>query len=224
MGTRIHRAIGYGMPWGDFVRRLRLPVCDDGPGEALWEKFHSLSDADLTVPRETYEKLFYAAGDAKPPIILETRLLARNYTDGGRREADLGRAEDLYALVRDPDETHHIVFFPNLAYARSWRKRDETIDYVFEQWRDVKVDHARKGQAEPRSFARYVGYGHYPLTNNLMAADGAPVPWRPFWEVEEHPEWLPAVPSEIRWYLTTHGVLDDAGVNALRPIVAQWWC
>ena len=36
-------------------------------------------------------------------------------------------------------------------------------------------------------------------------------------------DWLPGIPTEIRWYLTQHGIMFDEGVNQLRPIVTQWW-
>ena len=219
MGIRIHRSMGYGMPWALFEELNTLPHDDDGAAESIHSVFSKLTDADLTIDDESYKRCFYTAN---VPPILEKRLLAEKFTNGGREETTLGRPHQLFDIAMSPDEIEHILFFPNLNYAGQWYRNDDGLDYAFEQYRDG--DGSRGSSCEPRDFVKYLGYGPYPFTNYLMLEDGSPVPWDYYWEVERHPEWLPAVPSEIRWYLTRHGVLDNAGVNKLRPLIAQYWC
>jgi hypothetical protein len=219
LSYRIHRAMGWGMPYAEFERLQRLPPCKDGMAEALEARFGEAGDAGLTVPMEEYQRLFYAVSP-RAPAIFETRLLSETFTNGGRREAVIGEARGLFALPGNPDRHTHVLFFPNLAYRKTWYRYDDGMDYAFEQWRDGE---GARDQAGPRDFVRSPRYGFHPFSNDLMLADGTPVAWDHFTRVEEHPEWLPAVPSEIRWYLTALGILDAGGVNALRPLLAQWW-
>lgn len=223
MGIRIHRAMGWGMPWEKFTELCKLPSHEEGAGEQLDRTFGKLSQDDFMVPREYYKKLFYAKDRVRVPIILECNLLAENYTEGGRAEPRYtNSARNLYTIVMNPDKINHIIFYPNAQYAKHWYRFDDDMDYQFEAWRDT--DGKRGQQQEPRDVIKYLDYGHYPFTNNLMLEDGTPVAWDHYLVVEKHPEWVPAVPSEIRWYLTKHNVLDNDGVNKLRPLLAQWWC
>jgi hypothetical protein len=223
MSTRIHRAMGYGMPIDRF-KRLSLigrdSVSNDSFSDMICDYFSALTDSDLTVPDDVYQRIFYSP---KPnhPAIFETRLLATRFTNGGRVATDIGKSEDLFEIVMDCDELRHIIFFPNLYYRKKWCRCDDALDYEFEKWRNTG---ARGDQTEPRDIATYTEYGPYPFSNYLMLQDGTPIKWQHFNEVEKHPEWLPAVPSEIRWYLTKHNIMTENGVNQLRPIIAQWWC
>lgn len=226
MSYRIHRAIGWGMPWEKFETLCQLPSHEYGVDEALDEYFGKLTDIDLTVPDDLYESLFYASGPVRAPIILEKRLLTKNFSNSVRDLANVGRAADLYCLVSTPYKTTDVIFFPNLNYRRKWYRYDNDVDYAFEQWSrecEGRPLGERGSQGAPRDFTIYTGYGHYPWTNNLMLPDGAPTSWDHFSSVERHPEWLPAVPSEIRWYLSKLGILTNKGVNDLRPVIAQWW-
>lgn len=223
MSYRISRAMGYGMPWTRFEELCKLtPDADYGLSEALRDCFHGLTDEQMTVPEDVSSDLF----DGPRPSIIERRLLSTTFTSFGKDGFVLGHPNDLYDSISIDDETSHVIFFPNLYYAAKWCRFDDDLDHAFEAWcRDPDAsDSGKRGQqAEPRDFVVYTGYGHYPWNGDLMLADGTPVPWERFCIVEQHPEWLPAVPSEIRWYLTTLGVLDDAGINELRPLIAQWW-
>lgn len=227
MSYRINRAMGWGMPWPMFEKLCLLPTHKHDAYEALSARFADVTGDDLTVPNEVHTTLFHANGPVRAPIIFEKQLLALEYTDGDRKTVKLGPATDLYEIVHNTDKLTDIVFFPNLAIKKRWCRFDDDMDYAFEQWsikqRGKKLGD-RGAQSGPRDFTIYTGYGHYPWANNLMLADGTPVAWDHFTTVEEHPEWLPAVPSEIRWYLTKLGVLFNEGVNELRPVIAQWWC
>lgn len=230
MGIRINRAIGYGMPWRDFVTRCKLPENEQGVGEALWERFRVLKPADLTITDDDFKRIFYVDRPRPPPVV-ERDLLAEDFTSYGKPAQRHGDPCALYQIVdledRDPNA---VLFFPNMHYAKQWYRYDDHLDYAFEQWRDsVKDDKDAlttadpRKQAGPRGFIVWPRYGFYPLGNSLMLADGTPVEWDHFTRVEQHPEWLPAVPSEIRWYLQKLGILDEASVNKLRPVLAQWW-
>lgn len=151
--------------------------------------------------------------------IIETRLLSTEYTESGRKPAEIGPATDLYQTM-GYDNPEHVLFFPSLLYATKWHHWDDDVDYAFERWREGghRGDHG-----EPREIATYCEFGHYPFANDLMLEDGTPVAWDYHVTVAKHPEWRPGIPSEIRWYLKRLGILNDAGVNQLRRMIAQWW-
>ena len=56
-----------------------------------------------------------------------------------------------------------------------------------------------------------------------MTEDEVRVPWNHYEIVRDHPEWVAAVPAEIRWYMKRFGIMDEREVLKLRPIIAQWW-
>ena len=206
--------MGWGMPFERFSE-MCLIKHDGGAYHALDEVFGQLEDADLTVDDKLYRSLFYGEG-RKPRPILQKRLLATRYDANGQEPSPAGLGTDLYTTVTTPDETTDIIFFPNLRYRKKWCRWDDDLDYVFEQYRDG-ID------SEPRDFTVYGSFGHYPWTNELSDLDGNPIPWEDHTALANRTDWMPAVPTEIRWYLTQHGILFNDGVNQLRPVVAQWW-
>jgi hypothetical protein len=224
MGIRIHRAMGYGLLWPKFEELTQLAWTEDGSTETLYNRFAALTDADLTVPDEVYS----ANWKSRDPAILEKRLLSTVFTDGARKDAVLGRSVDLFKLV-GYDDTHAVIFFPNLTYAKRWYRWDDDLDYAFEQWRNAPDTVAPtewadpETQGDPREFVTQMRYGPYPFTNMLMGPDGAHRDWDHYIRVQGNKDLLPAIPSEIRWYLTAHGILSNEGVNQLRPLLAQWW-
>lgn len=216
MSYRIHRGMGWGMSIARFDELCQLPKDEDGVTESLHTAFTRLSDEDLTVDDKIYRALFYGDG-LKPYPILQKRLLATGYDTYGVDPSPAGRATDLYTFVSTPDETTDVMFFPNLWYHSKWYRWDDDLDYAFERYRDDDND------GSPRDFTKYVRFGHYPWQNSLMDCNGDPCEWQHYTLLNKRDDWLPAVPSEIRWYLTQHGIMDHAGVNELRPLVAQWW-
>lgn len=214
MSYRIHRGMGWGMPLARFEELCQLPKDEDGATESLYSAFCRLSDEDLTVEDKLYRALFYGDG-LKPYPILQKRLLATGYDTYGVDPTPAGRATDLYTFVSTPDETTDVMFFPNLWYHSKWYRWDDDLDYAFERHRD--------DEGIPRDFTKYVRFGHYPWQNSITDTDGNPIEWTHYSLLEKRDDWIPAVPSEIRWYLTQHSILDNAGVNELRPLIAQWW-
>lgn len=219
MGIAMHRAIGYGLEWHAFESRCLFDCESHETRQALEDRFASLKEEDLTVDDEAYAT---AWSSPEAPSIMEKRLLSRTFTDGGRRPADIGPTSSLYQFLQEPNDRDptHVLFFPNATYRRRWSRRDDDLDLSFERWREGDD---RRCDSSCRSFVKSVPYGHYPWTNYLMLEDGTPEPWRRHVELQERPDIVPAVPAEIRWYLTRHGVLSDEGVNCLRPMLAQWW-
>lgn len=217
MSYRIHRAMGWGMPYGRFAEltTIRRRLMD---GETLYGTFDRLRDEDLTVDDKLYRALFYGPGQ-KPYPIFQKRLLATGFDEHGKKPSKAGKASDLFTYVSTPDETTDIIFFPNLWYRSKWYRWDDDLDCVFEQHRNTGDDNLD----EPRDFTTYTEFGHYPWTNSIMSMDGDPIAWDHYTLLKRRDDWLPAVPSEIRWYLTQHGILDREGVNQLRPVIAQWW-
>lgn len=219
MSTSLARAIGYGMDWHEFESLCLLDCEANETVDALEGLFSALTDEAMTVDQDSAEKIWNAV---HVPSIMERRLLALRYTDGNRRPSKAGSAVDLYSVVMEPDDDMptHVIFYPTVACAKQWHRRNDDIDLAFERWRDgVSRDYS----PDARSFAKTVAYGHYPWTNYLMREDGTPEPWLMFRDLQERHDLVAAVPSEIRWYLVRHGVLADEGVNRLRPMIAQWW-
>lgn len=210
MSYRIHRHMGWGMKASEYELLAKVPL------DELWDVMHECRE--LVMPKDAADGEF---------IICRDLLMVKPLTDSDER---LTSAVDLFDDLCSPDETYAVVFYPNAYYARKWSKRDDDLDYAFEQWRSFNdgegttCRHAVRGmQNAPRDFITFLPYNPYPFTNNLMLADGAKKDWELYWEVEKHPEWLPAVPHEIRWYLQHLGIMDKAATLRLRPLIAQVW-
>ena len=209
MSSHICKAMGYGMPFAKFEELCILPKHADGVGESLYEAFGKLTDADLTIEDKFTRALLYSGG-IRPSPIFEPRILLAN--------GEIGRATELYEMVSPCDGATDIIFFPNLTYRTKWYRWDDDLDYAFDR-------HTPKTEDEfiPEIFTCYTKFGHYPFTNNIMDLNGNPLNWDHYISLNKRTDWAPEVPSEIRWYLTQHGILLDEGVNQLRPLIAQWW-
>lgn len=203
--------MGYGLPFAKFEELCILPKHKDGIGESLYDAFSALTDADLTIDDKFTRALIYGDGP-KPSIIIEPRLLKTDITN-----FEIGSAIELYKMVSTPDRTTDVIFFPNLYYRTKWYRWDDDLDYAFERYNVIKED-----EVLPRDFTKYTKFGHYPYTNDIMDLNGNPVNWDHY-NIDLRSDWVPGIPSEIRWYLTQHGIMLDEGVNQLRPLIAQWW-
>ncbi|WP_315922419.1 hypothetical protein [Mesorhizobium sp. SP-1A] len=227
MGSAFYNAIGYGMPWHDFENEVILD-CEAHKTKQVFENiFDSATDEMLTVPLEEHNKVWY--GTDPIPSFSELRLLSKTYTDGNRKPADIGRAEDLYQLVFGPDDRdpRHIIFFPNLTYRKEWCRRSDYLDQMIERWRPGMTE----DNWRPEDRIRYLNEGFDVFCHYIMEPDGTPIrmddyrfpitPEEQRWK--ENLKVVPQIPSEIRWYLKKLGIMNDAGINKLRPIIAYWW-
>lgn len=227
MGSAFYNAIGYGMPWHDFENEVILDCEAHQTQSVLEDIFHNATAEFLTVEMEFYDKLFYNRDPI--PSIGELQLLSRTYTEGNRRPADIGPAEDLYQLVVGPDDSdpRDIIFFPNLMYRKEWCRRSDYLDQMVERWRPENDEDSWK----PKDRIRYLNDGFERWCHFKMELDGKPVSWTDlrFPITAEEQKWardvkvVPQIPSEIRWYLKKLGIMDDAGINKLRPVIAYWW-
>ena len=214
LGYRIHKSIGWGMPWEKFEEHTLLKTTDKfySISDRLYAKFEDLTDKELTVNDEVLHELKYRGATVRPFGIMQRQLLAKDFAT--KRTKNIGTGTDLYSIVDVGDNLEHVMFYPNCYYAKRWHRRDDDIDYAFENASN-DID------AGMTDFVKYVPFGHYPWTNSLMDSDGEPVAWS--YGVKTGDGTYSAVPGEIRWYLTVHDILTNEGVNELRPIVAQWW-
>lgn len=224
MSTRIHRAMGWGMPWDAFEEATILDCEAQDTSDRLDQIFSAATDADLTVPEDVRKHSWNTRG---VNVIVDPRLLALDmeFTDevvDGKRvrvEPELAKASDLYHQAINADRTLAVIFLPNATYAESWVRFDDDLDYAYEQYRNGD------NEGEPREIVQTMKFNPYPFSNFLMDKDGNPLEWEAYFLLDEtYPDgWFPAVPSEIRWYLKQLGIMDDAGINKLRPMLVQTW-
>lgn len=215
MSYRIHRGMGWGMPWPLFKELSKLKFDDEDYAIDVLEKTFKDAGTDGLVVPDDVRRDTWGTGSGVVPIMSQY-LLAKSHSADNKKPLEFGDPADLFFTVSTPDETTDVVFLPAVAYRKEWLRFDDDLDYAFEWWRGH--------QSDPRDYTLYLPYGVHPWTNSLMQRDtGEPVKWEPFTEVEQHPEWVPGIPGEIRWYLVSLGILDEAGILKLRPCIAQWW-
>ncbi|NIH77378.1 hypothetical protein FHV99_004630 [Ochrobactrum sp. P20RRXII] len=230
MGIRIHRAMGWGMSIDKLALHYKGPLDAHSKGlHAVTNGLFSLfDDADVNseafnVPKEVCQHSFLnkANEDGMASCwISEPHILAKQSTDFGRLPFEPDPASYLFDLIGYDDYTD-IVFYPDLHTRSSWHRYNDDMDYYFEQWRGDDV--SRDADPETRDFVKYIPYNPCPYGNNLMNEAGGHEDWQMFTELRKRPDLVPAVHSSIRWYLTKLGVMDNEGVNQLRPVIAQWW-
>lgn len=219
MGIRLHRAMGWGMKFNRFKEHINVHN-DVSACAWLEEKFDSLTVEDLTYkPQPVMDTLKYSGAEARPFPVVMRNLLALKYHEPDE-EVETGDAYELFTVTDAGNGADHIIFYPNLYYRKKWYRWGDDLDYAFEQ--AVRVG----GNQDPdlADYTHQLKFNHYPWTNSLMDKDGNPLPWKDFRTLENETDWAPAVPTEIRWYLTQHDILSHEGVNELRPIAAQYWC
>lgn len=218
MSNILCKAIGYAMPWHKFESITSLDCEAHETARTLENTFSQLSDKDLTVDDEAYKLSWNTPHLAS---VFEKRLLSRTYTEGNRYDADIGNAEDLFTFVYDDiEDISDVMFFPSVLHAKIWYRRGDELDWQFVRWDEART---RRDEPDTRIFNKYVHYGFGPWTNSLMNENGDPQAWQSFLDLMDRPDLVPQVPHQIRWYLKKFGILEDAGVNLLRPLVAQWW-
>lgn len=217
MGSKLYRTIGWGMPWADFRQCQRVSRDGNDIEEALYDLFDATTPEELTVP-ETVRKASFTRPGNSASRILDPHLLASTFTIPGETPTAYEPARSLYAVPGNMDHSTLIVFFPNAHQAKKWKHCDDDVDYAFEIWRDGNTPPA---MVEPRDVTVWPPIGFYPWNDSFMHADGTPLLPGPDGERDENA--IPSIPAEIRWYVAKLGILDDADILRLRPIMAQWW-
>lgn len=226
MSVNYNKAMGYGMPWHRF-EELFLSDCQAHETETvLNDIFDDIAPEELTFSIEEAQKIFYKD---YTPSILNLCLVNTDVPSKGVGK-DFGRSEDLFTTVfgSDDDDPRHIIFFPNLYLRKQWYRRDDVLDITF----------LRKHQSQCKERLKMIDdiiyldhgidlYGYFEMNEH-----GEGVEIRHMQELsarlrgeelDENLKFYPTIPSEIRWYLKKLNVLDDKGINELRPILAEWY-
>lgn len=228
MSIVLHRAIGYGMPWKRFEQLFRERNDIEDVHEELFARARSVDPADLIISKDYARATFPGLIDEPgatytPPHVLERNLLAKTVTLGGIREAALGRPDQLFTTVCDPDNTHEIMFFPGMMRAATWYHYGDCVDFAFELW-GRESNGKRYLEDAPRAFTKYLETGHSPFNELLMHPDGRPAEHDYWWRGENRDALIPGVPEEIRFFIEALRLMPKHGVAELRPMLAQWWC
>jgi hypothetical protein len=196
MGIRIHTVIGWGIEASVFnkISTVVLPdECED-INEYLYNVF---SDCTRLIVPQSERK----GGET---IIITSNLLSKE--GNGRSTEFVDDANSLFREISNVDgENRHYVFMPNAYYAEKWFRYDDSIDYSFARWAN---GNQHNSEPDIEDYIKYVPQAHYPWTNDRDVLN---------------PDAIPVIPSEIRWYLKHLGIMDDEGIDLLRPIVARWW-
>lgn len=214
MSFSIKKAMGWGMTWEAFQALTLIKDSED-----LLESLYDAFDVDpsvLIIDKATVSDSFKTPNVA---AIIENNLLSTTFTRFSDDEPTYGPGTNLF-FTDGYDRIGNIGFFPNLYYREKWYRRDDSLDYEFERWRDGT---ARHQIADPRNISEFVGYGFHPWTNYMMNLNGAPYPMYTTHTFIEESNAVPFVPLEIRWYLKKLNILNDTGINCLRPLISQWW-
>jgi hypothetical protein len=218
----LRTAIGWGMPWHQFEEATTLDCEAHATLETLEAVLAGASreafeiDAAAIACRHTRG----AQGATANPVT--RNCLIENFLVHEGDELKFGDPRLLFLTVDDNEEAEpsHAVFFPDLYHRRKWSRSDDELDLALLYYWQTGSDRFAEIDNEPQ--VRYVAYGHGVWKSAVMTEDGSPVWWSGFADLQDRPEIVPRVPLEIRWYLTRLGILDDVGVNTLRPIVARW--
>lgn len=226
MGIRIHRVMGWGLDWNRFEMISTLPCEGHETSEVLYDVMRKATSADLTVPEDFRKMTWNSTGinSIIEPVLLARDLNFRERRGKAKQKPKLAAPNELYHLVMDCDNTHAVVFLPSALFIKIWYHYTDDLDYYFEQYREGA---AKSADTNMRDVLETMKFGPYPFGNLLMdPRTGEPLEWDSFHRLDKtYPNgWAPGVPSELRWWVKKLGILDDAGVNELRPMLAQYWC
>lgn len=210
MGIRINKAIGWGIPAELFESNIAFEIGEDGLDDSLYEKLSSITE--LVIPERSVKNIF----DNWNGFIYEPNLLSK----GSVNLVSTGvfpSAESLHIHVSDYDgDTKVHLFLPNGAYRDEFYRHDNTLDYTEARY-DLETG---KILDDPcNDVLIELSHNPYPWTNDLMDAAGEPVSW----DLNNDEGIVPRPPAELRWWLTSTGILKQDAWKLLRPYYAKWW-
>lgn len=210
MSIHLQKAIGYGISVENFNKFNKTT---DSIYEQLY-KLNSFKNSDFIIPE-----------DNNFSFIINNDLLT---IVEGYNNYRIGKPSELFDIVFDENENiSEIIFFPALCYKSQWYRFSNSIDYIelnFLENPNKKIFY--------KTIIKYLPYGIYPFHTLLMDKDGNNIPYKIPKNIHksinnyliEHKDTIfPAVPNEIRWYLTKFNILSKEGINQIRPIYAKWW-
>ena len=221
MGIRINKAIGWGIPTELFESNVAFEIGEDGLDESLYEKLSSITE--LVIPERSVNNIF----ENWRGFIYEPNLLKKRLSLTGQKDFEVfPSAENLHIHVSDYDgDTKIHLFLPNGAYYDEFYRYDNTLDYTESRYNlnsSPSEPHTATGKLldDPcQDLLVKLEYNPYPWTNDLMDAAGAPVSW----DLNNDAGIVPRPPAELRWWLTSTGILKEDAWKLLRPYYAKWW-
>mgnify|MGYP006276413599 CR=1 FL=1 len=210
MGIRMKIAMGWGMTGRRFRQITRCGEDIDGFLRSRLDM-----DKDIVVPESWPEQ---------PTMIFTRFLLKADLMDG--QDSIKRMPSDLFTTVYqlpDPEQnveegTNLVIFYPNCNMAERWQRFNDDLDLTLHYLEDR--DQGR--DPELRDYIRFLDLNPYPWSASLMDQNGMPLRLdKPLWMKD--PDQLPAVPTEIIWYLSEFGVMEREHSLCLRPVIAKWW-
>lgn len=214
MGIRINKAMGYGMPIAQFNDHFN-PVTSDNHHEKMEWLYDTLVDN-----QETQELL---SGPHDPKIIKELMDLGYRPLQFFFKPFDrINSAEPhsfakLYYEICLENPTH-VLFMPTIDFAHKWMRHDDDIDYV---------EFNLQNNDGPENKIVECNYGFYPYANEVRSTEtDRPIDWDGTMMSRDgkRPDHIvPDVPPDLRYWLRKLDIMDNSGINQLRPIVATWW-
>lgn len=204
MGIRIHTSLGWGMPIKKFEKYSLVPDEDE-------ETIHGILTEckELLIPKGLHEKRVIFSGH---------NLLSKEFNyPGTPSPKDAKNASNLIRFAGS-DDAEHVIFYPSMYFLETWFRFDDAIDYAF----------ATNITKEMKNTWKYLKHGHYPFNIDRMNLKGEHQD-RDNYEIlrftdkKKAAKIVPEVPFELRWWVKELKILDDEGVNQLRPIMASWW-
>nr|WP_250808555.1 hypothetical protein [Neorhizobium tomejilense] len=216
MSSAFHTTIGWGMPWFEFEALTTLDCEAHDTRNSLEKAFNGSPPDVFEIDDSEYEAAFNRAPRA---VYLTTNPLHCNILVHNGDKFILGEPSELFQVINASEDGSgdHVVFYPDCYHARLWQRVDDDIDLALHYYggsRDAEIDNG--------AHVKYVGFGHGAWKTSLMTEEGRPHEWLPFHELRKRLDIVPRVPLEMRWFLSRLGILDDNGINKLRPLVARW--
>jgi len=212
--------MGWGMPYAQFEQLTTLECEAHETFDVLDKTFRSADPVGFWIGEE-YERAWYSTKWPRDTF-RTANVLHSNHPERDGDEVVSGDPSELYRMIDISEDVvrNHLVFYPDCMHARQWHRADDPLDTaLLYRWSEGG------GLDTPcvnEPLVRYVTLGHGSWANSLMLEDGTPVEWPGFHRLTKTPGLVPRVPLEIRWYLKKLGIMDDAGINSLRPLVARW--
>lgn len=210
MGIRINTAIGWGIPAELFESNIAFEIGEDGLDESLYEKLSSITE--LVIPDRSVQNIL----ENWRGFIYEPNLLSKGSVNSVSKGV-FPSAESLHIHVSDYDgDTKIHLFLPNGSYRNDFYRYDDTLDYTESRYELA----TGKLLADPCSDVLIeLEHNPYPWTNDLMNAAGDPVSW----DLNNEEGIVQRPPAELRWWLTSTGILKEDAWKLLRPYYAKWW-
>ncbi|MCZ7862724.1 hypothetical protein O9X98_15220 [Agrobacterium salinitolerans] len=222
MSAAFRTTIGWGMPWLEFENLTTMDCEAHATLEEMHLAFQTADPSIFAIDDEVYDRALYGTETPRAIYCTHNSLHSNPLIHEGDTFI-LGRPDELYEVIylsEEDEGKNHVVFYPDCYHARRWKRHDDEIDLaLLHYWEKGNTrDYVPDGSAR----IQYVEFGHGVWKTALMTEDGKPAEWMWYGELRKRKDLVPRVPLEMRWYLTRLGILDDAGVNKLRPLTAKW--